>query len=280
MHLFLLLFFTIFTSAKSIEGLIYKIDPGEFVGEESLIYLASGEVLKVGPNKLNELIGLGEKKKHQIFEFTIDENRFVTRIKKTQKIELEKNFKSHFSDKLITPYVPTTLKDLETAKFYHREGRRYQKDSQCFNRAMIWSYEWWRKHQLKSMKIFIFFSRNYIRRYNFEWWFHVAPYVHVWDEGKVSEKVMDLKYTSKPLEITDWTNIFMKNDAKCFPVNSYSEYADFPYYGDCYIQRTHMYTYQPADLQMYEAWGYEKFDFNLEEVKGAYLEAFDMDFNE
>jgi hypothetical protein len=36
-----------------------------------------------------------------------------------------------------------------------------------------------------------------------------------------------------------------------------------------------MYTYQPADLQMNEAWNYVKEDFLIDEVKQAYLEAFD-----
>lgn len=105
-----------------------------------------------------------------------------------------------------------------------------------------------------------------------------APYVHVLKDGKVAERVMDIKYTSGPLQIPSWTNIFMKNNASCPVISKYSDYADFPYEGDCFIQRTHMFTYQPADLQMYEAWGYSKTNFNLNEVKAAYLEAFDEEF--
>jgi hypothetical protein len=36
-----------------------------------------------------------------------------------------------------------------------------------------------------------------------------------------------------------------------------------------------MYTYQPADIQMLEAWGYNKTNWNMDEVRQAYLEAFD-----
>jgi hypothetical protein len=58
-------------------------------------------------------------------------------------------------------------------------------------------------------------------------------------------------------------------------ITKYSDYADNPYTGECYLQRTNMYTYQPADLQMNEAWGYEKTNWNMTEVRQAYLEAFD-----
>jgi hypothetical protein len=37
-----------------------------------------------------------------------------------------------------------------------------------------------------------------------------------------------------------------------------------------------MYTWQPADLEMKEAWNYTKGAFNMDEVRAAYLEAFDI----
>ena len=86
---------------------------------------------------------------------------------------------------------------------------------------------------------------------------------------------MDIKYSSGPLPLKNWTDLFMKGDPECPIVDRYSDYADHPYEGDCYLQRTHMYTYQPADLQMYEAWGYQKTDFSLKEVQQAYREAMD-----
>src|SRR5690606_29330817 len=123
-------------------------------------------------------------------------------------------------------YVPTTVESMEVAKKYHKEARLYAKDSQCFNRAMVWSYEWWKKHSLKSNKILIYWTRTYIRRYNFQWWFHIAPLLNVMDNGKVVERVMDIKYTRGPLSIQKWTDIFMRNDAVCQVISKYSEYAD------------------------------------------------------
>jgi hypothetical protein len=91
---------------------------------------------------------------------------------------------------------------------------------------------------------------------------------------------MDVKYTSGPLEFRTWTNIFMNRDPECPVITKFSEYADNPYLGDCYIQRTNMYTYQPADLQMYEAWDYKKDNFVMDEVRQAYLEAFNERLSE
>ncbi len=172
-------------------------------------------------------------------------------------------------------YVPTTIADMKLAQKYFKEARYNPKDSQCFNRAHVWSYEWWRKHSLRSNKILIYFTRNYIRRYNFEWWFHIAPLVHVMENGKVVERVMDVKYSSRPTEVQKWANIFLRNDAPCTVITKYSDYADYPYTGECYFQRANMYTYQPADLQMNEAWGYTKNSFLMNEVRQAYQEAFD-----
>jgi hypothetical protein len=164
---------------------------------------------------------------------------------------------------------------MDLAKKYHREGRYNPKDSQCFNRAQIWTYEWWRNHSLRSNKLLIYFTRTYIRRYNFEWWFHIAPYVHVMDNGKVVERVLDVKYGRGPMEFQKWANLFLRNGAPCPVITKYSDYADHPYSGECFFQRTHMYTYQPADIQMLEAWGYNKTNWNMDEVRQAYLEAFD-----
>jgi hypothetical protein len=258
---------------------IYDVDYGQQMGDEILVLLTSGQVVKVTHHTkdiIDEIQYWKEGNTNEWYTFNLDNDRNIVAVNpatpKRQAVDLTKF--DDMSSK--SNYVPTTVADMATAKKYHREGRRNKKDSQCFNRAMIWSYEWYRNHSVRSNKILIFFTRNYIRRVNFEWWFHIAPYLHIMENGKVVEKVMDLKYTSAPRSFREWSNIFMKNDAECPVITKYSEYADFPYTGECYLYRTNMYTYQPADLQMHEAWGYTKTSFIMNEVKGAYLEAYDI----
>jgi len=277
MHVFGLIFL-IFSfpvlADREITTQIHDIDYGTKNSDEILVLLESGHVARL--KQSHKLINDHQKEfdsKDNWYTFTLDDHRFIKNIKKVN--QLRKKINDLKMNSLQNEYIPTTIQNMETAKRYFKEARYHQKESQCFNRAMVWSYEWWRNHSLKSMKIFIYFTRNYIRRYNFEWWFHIAPYVHVMDNNKVVERVMDVKYSRGPMEFQKWANLFLRNDAPCKVITQFSDYADNPYSGECYFQRTHMYTYQPADLQMYEAWNYQKDKFIMEEVRGAYLEAFD-----
>lgn len=264
---FLLVCFNLHASSI-IRSRVSTVDFG-IDGEHNLLLLENGAVLKFQNTQIQKSETFLE---NQYYEFEIDKDRFVLTYKiiKARPYELS-------SPVVQETYIPTTVKDLGTLKSYFRESPYNPKDSQCFNRAMVWSYGWWKDHSLKSMKLFIFFTRNYIRKYNFEWWFHVAPYAHVLVDEQVVERVLDVKYTNGPLAFKQWTDVFMKNDAVCPVITKYSEYADNPYTGDCFIYRANMYFYQPADLQMNEAWGYDKSAFNMNEVRGAYKEAFDIE---
>lgn len=256
---------------------IYDIDYGQKKGDEVLVFLNSGQVAKLNHTNAHLIAGLKDSKsKGNVYKVSMDDDRYITDIETVGLSPLTPPVcDTTKTEKGLMNFVPTTIESMAVAQKYHKEARYNPKESQCFNRAMVWSYEWYRKHSLRSNKILIYFTRTYIRRYNFEWWFHIAPLVHVMHEGKVVERVMDVKYTSRPNEIVKWANIFLHNDAPCPVITKFSDYADHPYSGECFLQRTHMYTYQPADLQMYEAWGYKKETFNMDEVRGAYLEAFD-----
>lgn len=259
-------------AATELTTKIHDIDYGFKPGDDVLVFLSSGHVAKL--RQSSDLLSSKSDMKKSWYKVSMDDDRFITDLTPTEapapeaKITLD-------DQKGLMSYVPTTIASMAVAKSLFREARYNPKESQCFNRAMVWSYEWYRKHSLRSNKILIYFTRTYIRRYNFEWWFHIAPLVHVMDNGKVVERVMDVKYSSGPIELVKWANIFLHKDPPCPIITKYSEYADYPYTGECFLQRTHMYTYQPADLQMYEAWGYKKENFNMDEVRGAYLEAFD-----
>jgi hypothetical protein len=284
MRVFGLLFIVIFSlpvlSSTTFTTKINDIDYGEKMGDEILIFLENGRVAKLKEWDQNLLDGfVNAKSNDSWFSITLNDERYVTDLKPAVVQEEAPAAIDYVSqNEKFQTYVPTTVASLGVLQKYHREGRRtYKEETQCFNRAHVWTYEWWKRHSLKSMKIIIFFTRNYIRRYNFEWWWHIAPYAHVMENGKVVERVLDVKYTSGPREFQKWANIFLRNDAPCRVITKYSDYADNPYVGECYFYRANMYTYQAADLQMEEAWGYKKDKFIIEELRGAYKEAFDMD---
>ncbi len=253
---------------------VTDIDFGKDAKDHVLVFLSSGHVGKISKTDKALAGRAGQAiKSNDVVNISLDENRFILGFEKAAIISRMNDVST--PAKLFETFTPTTIESMKVAKSYFRSQRLPQKEeTQCFNRAMVWTYELWKAHSLKSNKLLIFFSRNYIRRYDFEWWFHIAPYVHIQDNGVVLERVMDRKYTGGPLEFRKWSNLFMRNDAECPVITKYSDYSENPYTGECFLFRTHMYTYQPADLQMYEAWGYSKSAFNMNEVKGAYLEAF------
>lgn len=257
---------------------IHDIDYGQSPKDDVLVLLTSGHVAKL--NQSSQFLyqkSVRLEKNKTWFKIRLDDDRYIMDlepVETTEPVQVRTMEKS--ASAVNFTYVPTTIADMNTATSYHRKARHSPKDSQCFNRGQVWTYEMWRNHSVKSNKIWIYFSRTYIRRYNFEWWFHIAPLVNVMHEGKVVERVMDSKYSRGPLDLQRWSNIFMRNNAVCNVITKFSDYADYPYTGECYYQRSNMYVYQPADLQMNEAWNYTKTNWNMDEVRGAYLEAFDI----
>ncbi len=141
--------------------------------------------------------------------------------------------------------------------------------SQCFQRAHAWSYQMWREHGIKSNKVFVFFSDNYIANWNYDWWFHVAPYVV--HSGK--EVVLDKTFTDSPLSMKDWKDIFVYSHESCPTIKRYSEYENSRGDEDCYLFKSPMYYFQPLDLEAVEEEGQVKtswVEWEVEAGKSAF----------
>lgn len=256
---------------------IYDIDMGSTT-EEPLIFLASGQVVTYpyGNKSLyaSLLKAIAEK---TWFKITINDEREIlslTEITAPIAPPVRTHNKSFDPDE---PFVPSILKDMDQARsFFYRARTDAKPVSQCFNRAHIWSYEWRIKDNLYSSKAWVFFTRRFIRKHKFEWWFHVAPMVHVAIDGEVKERIMDIKYTKGPVKLKQWTNIFMRDSADCPVVQKYSDQADFPESGSCFVMKSSMYYHQPIDLEILEVEQVEKKKWVPAEVRHAYLEAFDV----
>ncbi len=250
---------------------IHDFDFGTTADEEDLVFLINGQVLRLPEGPQKSLIDLqAAKDKESKIQITVDEER------KILEVELLTEAPSHFKPELTDDsYPPTIIPDMNLARQYFQEARYKSKESQCFNRAHVWSYEWFTKHQLLSNKTWIFFTRKYIRKFAFEWWFHVAPSVVVVENERPMHKVMDIKYGRQPLDLKRWTDIFMRNDAVCPMVKTYSDYANYPETGWCYTMRTSMFYYQPFDVEVLETWGTTKANWYEPEIKQAFKDALD-----
>lgn len=236
------------------------------------LYLENGSVLKANQSLHGVEIG-------HSYKFQYSRDRFITLITATTlppKFN-ETTLKLLNYPDLFQSYFPTILPNMQRANELFNELEHKTHNSECFNRAHVWNYSWRIKHQLYTSKAWIFFTRKYIRKYDFQWWFHVAPLVHVASDSNVIERIADKKYAKKPQTMKEWTDVFMRNNVECPLIDLYSEYANYPETGWCYTMKTSMYYYQPIDLEIYERDGKQKTTWNQLEVKQAYKDALGVD---
>ena len=254
---------------------IHDIDMGAQGNEEPLIFLTSGDVVRFKHFDKNVMLQLRDGiKKKTWFLITLNEKREILKLEEiAPPLPASTEKMLHFLD---APYRPSYLKSLDQARAMFFEARTNQKESQCFNRAHVWAYDWRIKHQLYSSKVWLFFTRKYIRKFKFQWWFHVSPMVHVNINGEMKERIMDVKYARGPIKLKTWTDIFMRDYADCPVVEKYTDHANYPESGTCFVMKSSMYYYQPVDLEQRDLTGIEKSHWMEPEVKQAFLEAMDI----
>lgn len=237
------------------------------------IYLENGSILKANQTLSGIEIG-------HTYKFHYKPDRFITLASPVIHLprfnELPMNIPFNYPD-LFQTYFPTIIPNMSRAAELFNELEHKNNNSECYNRAHVWTYSWRIKHHIYSSKAWIFFTRKYIRKYDFQWWFHVAPLLHIASEDSVVEKIADKKYAKKILSMKEWSDIFMRNDAECPIIDLYSEYANYPETGWCYIMKTSMYYYQPIDLETYERDGKARTTWNQFEVIQAYKDALEID---
>ena len=255
---------------------IHDIDMGIQGIDEPLIFLTSGQVVKFKILDKQLLSELQEAVRNKTwYEITINDEREILNLEVIQTPEF-----SAVNQKMLQlqsiPYEPSILKSLDAARTYFYDARTNPKESQCFNRAHVWAYDWRVKHKLYTSKVWLFFTRKFIRKYKFQWWFHVAPMVHVQVNGEVKERIMDVKYARGPIKLKTWTDIFLRDYAECPVVDKYSDQANFPESGSCFVMKSSMYYYQPVDLEQRELTGVDKSSWLEPEVKQAFVEAMDI----
>lgn len=259
--------------ARQITTQIYDIDRGQ-VNDGPLIFLTNGQVVTIPSYATRDLEHLHKARTEQRWlKILINEDREIIGIepgnvpladsKSIREIRTPGNFR------------PSILPDMSLAETYFKTARsNARNESECFNRAHAWAYEWRIKNNLYTSKVWLFFTRRYIRKYKFEWWFHVAPMVHVVDGGVVKERIMDMKYARGPAHLKRWTNIFIKDRSDCPVVEKYSDQANHPESGSCFVMKSSMYYYQPVDLERLELMNDVRNRWDQVEVRKAFKDAF------
>ena len=261
---------------------IHDIILAESVDEHHLILAENGLVYELSQN--DELLEMATNAKNQGLEIGIvlGENSILKDALNDRESIIGFEFysgKSLKSSSSITSttqgptpmdnYNATRLSNFDKAVYEFnnmRTGSRWR--SQCYNRAHVWAYE----SHYNLRKVWIFFTRKYIRNYNYKWWFHVTP--AVWVDGISEDVILDREFTRKPTLYTEWKNIFMHNNSFCPEVKYYSQYSDNQWSEDCYIIKSSKYYWQPFNIENLEKEGTQKTHWVDWEVTKAYRNGF------
>lgn len=223
-------------------GRIFFINPQHFSPDD----FKTGERIEVEVDKRNRLLSVKSLPKSMAPEETIDVLENVT------------------EDATILPNYS------EASNIFNGMNRSYYNKTECTDRAHVWSYEEWKKYKLVSRKVFMFFTRTYIRKYNYNWWFHVSPYTLVRENGMVTEFVMDRRFISVPLTMKAWSDVFIQSRKSC-PVSTYAHYrANNNGNEHCFHVKSHMYNRLPLHVENEENSGQSRSQFNSSEINYSY----------
>lgn len=266
--------------SDSFQSRIYKIENSTKRGLPHLVKFENGRVAFVAYRDTDMLESLESNNNDgDVIELIVDdENDVVSAMtveNGTGPLTPEQPRSETSRNEARSSYVPTVVKGLTAAKnIFARMKRNWQNDSQCYNRAHIWTHEEYERSGLNSIKLFLFFTSRYIRNYRYKWWFHVSPMIMVKEGSTVNRRVIDRRYTSGPHFVKSWTDIFIKSKRNCPVVSKYSQYNNHQQKEDCFLMPMSQYYWQPRDIQSNENTGYEKTSYIAEEVDWAYEEAF------
>lgn len=277
---FLLVIMTILVTSAGAAGIeklgIERIDKGLAPGEPDLVYFSDGKVGILPSATEKQLSTIDEVEEGSIIEVALDEKHNILSLQKVEGRQGSVFDETFPGDKELTShYVPSVLPDFEAVNSaFKKMNRRWQRNSQCYNRAHVWNYEEFQRSGLKSKKVFIFYTRKYIRDYNFYWWFHAIPTVLANNAGAVQEWYLDPMFARRPLPRKNWTDIFIRSKRDCPVITKYSTYVNNQESEHCYLHFSSMFYWQPRDLDKFERTGFEKSYFIRSEVNHAYWEAF------
>lgn len=172
-------------------------------------------------------------------------------------------------------FEPTIVPSMEEAwNIFNRSNPNYKRISECSDRAHVWAHEEFKRSGTKSLKTFIFFTSSYINSVRFKWWFHVAPSYKVSNRGKVQDLVLDYRYADRPMQVKEWTDLFVYTKRPCKVTTKFSEYDENPQTENCYLIFESMHYRLPLEIHAQELSGTYKTETPESELKMSYQFAF------
>jgi hypothetical protein len=256
--------------SERIESSIHSVDLGGDTGPD-IIKLTNGRVAYIDNKELAVITAKMKEYKNKVLEIELGADNSLVSLKVIGPAPQMSTLQNR-SSREEESFSPSVLQNYEQVEaMFKRQNDRFQRISECYNRAHVWAYEEFKKTGTKSQKSFIFFTNSYLRKYRFNWWFHVAPLVKTQD-GK--SYVLDYRFTFAPYTPKQWSDLFVYSKRECPVVAKYSEYNQNQETEDCYFLNSSMYYWQPQDLEGFENNGQAKQEFLKFDIDWAYDEAF------
>jgi hypothetical protein len=180
---------------------------------------------------------------------------------------------------LITPmhnYEATNIESMELVEQMFKtlkDGTKWW-NNQCFNRAYIWAKQMYNSNEIRSKKIFIFYTKKYRREINKKWWFHVAPMVEVNGEDIVLDKEFMRTPVTRQVWLTKFTEKMAKKgmpDYQCSIIENMNDFYEQSNQDNeyCNVFVTSMYYRAPIDMSNLANKGVEKNKWSNREIKAA-----------
>jgi hypothetical protein len=189
-------------------------------------------------------------------------------------LETSQVFRKNSIPTPIDNYQVTNVSSISNAEsLFQTQNSNTRWRSQCYSRAHVWAYELSKNNSTQDKtfnvgKVWMFFTRRYIKEYRYKWWFHVTPFIYTDDNEE--EVILDREFTRNPQTLTDWKNIFISNHAPCPVVEYYSDYKDNQWSNYCYHIKSSMYYWQPYNIENLEKGSAEKKEWVNSELRRAY----------
>lgn len=259
-----LLLITPFALAEKITDRIHSFSPGD-KGDDHLLFLESGRVIFVDPSYTEYDFEDG-----QVIRLETDAQNKLKGISSLPFEVIPPEEEEEEIAEVISEKATVLGSYAQANTIFRGMNRSYKSNTECTDRAHVWSYEEWKKRSLVTRKVFMFFTNTYIRRYNYHWWFHVSPYTLVSSGSGVTEYILDRRYTSSPRTRKSWSDIFIRSKKSC-PVTTYSHYRrnkNGPEH--CFHVKSSMYNRLPYHVRMEEDYGRTQSRFSTSEVNFSY----------
>lgn len=141
--------------ATSFKTQIHDIDLGKGK-EDHLILLTNGQTAFVSKEDLSLFAAVKDSyQKNETVIVEIDSKIKLKSIETTGPEEVATTINTESEGEI--DYTPSIISSTTASNVFSRMRRNYQNESQCYNRAHIWTYEEFQKSGLKSGKLFLFF---------------------------------------------------------------------------------------------------------------------------